>query len=116
MTNDTIAADRDTIAKDCLLCGKRFEALTGKAKYCSEACKQKAKRTKELHNDTIADPATGVDKELEASNPGFYKFGDTIRKVKCLVCGKSFNTSLNALQTCSVAHRDELLRNLTGNR
>lgn len=114
--NDTIEANRDTIAKSCLLCGQAFEALTGKAKYCSEACKQKAKRVKELENDTIGEIKTGVDKEFNADKPGFYKFSDTIRSVKCLVCGKVFKTSLNRLRSCSVKHRDELLRNLTGNK
>lgn len=114
--NDTIDLDSDTIPKNCLMCGKLFRAKTDRAKYCSEACKQQSKRVRSLDPDTIGEPKTDVDKEFEEHKPNYYKYGDTIRTVKCMVCGKDFQTSLNLLKTCNIAHQQELLLNLTGVR
>lgn len=44
----------------CKQCGKEFEAARSTAKYCSESCKQHAKRdtltVDTLSNDTLRDP------------------------------------------------------------
>lgn len=113
--NDTIPSKSDTIQKKCLFCGDLFEAKHPKAKYCSEACKQQVKRIKNLDREG-GEPKTNADREFEANKPGYYTFSDTIRDTICVVCSKKFKTSLSLLKTCSVKHRDEMLRNLTGTK
>lgn len=113
--NDTIDIENDTIAITCLYCGDLFQAKSPKAKFCSEACKQKAKRVKQM-DAASGEPKTDVDNVFNNHKPGFYRFRDTVRDVKCIICGKRFKTSLELLKTCSIEHRDEVLRNLTGQR
>ena|SRR3990167_3911675 len=111
--NDTIAQNSDTM--ECYLCSKVFTPKSARAKYCSEACKQKAKRIREL--DLVGGPPqTDVDKAFEKHKPNYYRFGGVVRDVECIVCDKKFKTSLKLLKTCSVEHRDKMLAMLSGQR
>jgi hypothetical protein len=112
--NDTIKSNNDTITKTCGFCGELFTAKSSRARYCSEACKQKVKRIKSLDRPA-GNPKTDTDIEFDTKYPAYYKFSDTIRAEKCLICKKEFKTSLNLLRTCSVAHQEELLNALSGN-
>ena len=38
---------------DCTFCGTSFKAYRSSAKYCSEACKQRAKREREFSKASI---------------------------------------------------------------
>ena len=111
--NDTITSSDDTLSKTCGFCGKLFTAQRSSAKYCTEACKQQVKRIKSLDRQGNP-PTTPTDKLFDEANPAYYKFSDTIRTNKCLICNKEFTTTLNLLRTCSPDCQNKLLKGLSG--
>ena len=107
--NDTVKTV-DTTTKICPLCDNK---LAGKQTYCSEACKQKAKRLRTIERTIPTEPKTELDAEFEKYNPNFYKYSDTVREDHCILCKKKFKTSLPALSACSVEHFEAILKKIT---
>jgi predicted nucleic acid-binding Zn ribbon protein len=76
--------------KRCLVCRRRFGARRADAKYCSAACRQKAKRRRD---DKLApwEDARGrvSDGGVQARIEGRR---NTIHELTCIQCGRVFHT------------------------
>src|SRR5665213_7889 len=125
--NDTVRNDTigDTIA--CIQCRKEFTSVSKKARFCSEACKQKNKRDKRLGdtilppsvNDTIPtgkrkadDTITKTDQLFveDAASRGlvdWYKFDEEVFGRDCWQCKSDFRTRLKMNRYCSPKCRNE---------
>lgn len=109
----------------CNSCDKEYQSKSAKSRYCSEACKQSAKRNRTVSpstvsrhdksdksdtiDDTIATPLSKTDQLFQDDavkrNLGehWLAFSPITRQPECVVrsCGKKFKTQLPLLRYCS---------------
>lgn len=103
----------------CLQCKQEFQEQRSDAKYCSNSCKQKAKRgaqegdTKVEHRDTARSRLLPVDQLFNEYRPGYYKFSKEFYNRFCLICGSNFTTSLSLLNACNPDHYEALVSRLS---
>lgn len=101
----------------CSVCETEFEAKRSDAKYCSNACRLKAKRdthkgavTQVIPKSDPTNPLSDTDKLFDNSYPGYYRFGSETYERNCLTCETKFKTRLLLLKFCSPDCRGDGVR------